>query len=59
VGLAHYPVKRVTEQVRLAVTPAEQQVELHLEFARQRLQEWNSIDRVVGRVLFCQYSGRR
>jgi hypothetical protein len=34
-----YPVKRATEQVRLAVTPAEQQVELHLEFARQRLQE--------------------
>jgi hypothetical protein len=34
-----YPVKRTTEQVRLALVPDEQQVDLHLEFARQRLQE--------------------
>ncbi len=34
-----YPVKRATEQVRLALAPDEQQVDLHLEFARQRLQE--------------------
>jgi hypothetical protein len=36
-----YPVKRATEQVRLALTPEERQVDLHLEFARQRLQEMN------------------
>jgi hypothetical protein len=36
-----YPVKRTTEQVRLALTPEGQQVDLHLEFARQRLQELN------------------
>ena len=36
-----YPVKRATEQVRLALTPDGQQVDLHLEFARQRLQELN------------------
>jgi hypothetical protein len=34
-----YPVKRATEQVRLALTPAGQQVKLHLELARQRLHE--------------------
>jgi hypothetical protein len=34
-----YPVKRTAEQVRLALTPAGQQVDLHLEFAQQRLQE--------------------
>jgi hypothetical protein len=34
-----YPLKRATEQVRLAVTPTEQQTELHLEFAQERLQE--------------------
>ncbi|HTP11434.1 MAG TPA: DUF5667 domain-containing protein [Anaerolineae bacterium] len=36
-----YPIKRAAEQVRLALTPDEQQVDLHLEFARQRLQELN------------------
>jgi hypothetical protein len=34
-----YPVKRAMEQVRLALTSDGQQVELHLEFAQQRLQE--------------------
>ncbi len=36
-----YPVKRATEQVRLAFTPDGQLAELHLEFAQQRLQELN------------------
>jgi Domain of unknown function (DUF5667) len=34
-----YPVKRASEQVRLALSPDGWQAELHLEFARQRLQE--------------------
>jgi hypothetical protein len=34
-----YPVKRAAEQVRLALTPELQRADLHLEFARQRLQE--------------------
>jgi hypothetical protein len=34
-----YPVKRAAEQVRLALTPEQERVDLHLEFARQRLQE--------------------
>jgi hypothetical protein len=38
-GDALYPLKRTTEQVRLALAPAQQQADLHLEFARQRLQE--------------------
>jgi anti-sigma-K factor RskA len=36
-----YPVKRATEQVRLALTSYEQQTEAHLEFAQQRLRELN------------------
>jgi hypothetical protein len=34
-----YPVKRATEQVRLTLASEQQQVNLYLEFARQRLQE--------------------
>jgi anti-sigma-K factor RskA len=34
-----YPVKRAAEQVRLALTVEQQQADLHLQFARQRLQE--------------------
>jgi hypothetical protein len=34
-----YPVKRAAEQARLALTPAQQRADLHLEFARQRLRE--------------------
>jgi hypothetical protein len=40
-----YPVKRTTEQVRLALAPQEGQVDLHLEFARQRLQELQVVER--------------
>ena len=36
-----YPMKRAVERVRLSLTPDEQRVELHMEFARQRLQELN------------------
>ncbi len=38
-----YPVKRTTEQVRLALTPLQQQANLHLEFAQQRLQELRTL----------------
>jgi hypothetical protein len=34
-----YPVKRAAEQVRLKLTSEQQQLDLYLEFARQRLQE--------------------
>lgn len=34
-----YPVKRAAEQVRLAFIPEQQRIDLHLEFARQRLRE--------------------
>ena len=38
-GDSLYSLKRTTEQVRLALAPVQQQADLHLEFARQRLQE--------------------
>jgi hypothetical protein len=34
-----YPVKRAAEQVRLTLVPPQEQIELHVEFARQRLEE--------------------
>jgi hypothetical protein len=38
-----YPVKRATEQVRLTLASEQQQVNLYLEFARQRLQELRTL----------------
>ena len=38
-----YPVKRAAEQVRLTLASSEGQVDLHLDFARQRLQELQAV----------------
>ena len=39
-----YPVKRAAEQVRLSLASPAGQVDLHLEFARQRLQELQVVE---------------
>lgn len=54
-----YPVKRATEQVRLTLASEQQQVNLYMEFARQRLQELHALqDRgEVSKDLLAEISG--